>query len=59
MPLTSEEIASRYPIHWLVWNNKHEELAEALKNNKVYNISFFISQRVSIVVDQLNNIKNM
>ncbi|XP_045447833.1 ankyrin repeat domain-containing protein 13D [Melitaea cinxia] len=34
MPLTSEEIANRYPIHWLVWNNKHEELAEALQNNK-------------------------
>ncbi|CAH0715822.1 unnamed protein product, partial [Brenthis ino] len=34
MPLTSEEIASRYPIHWLVWNNKHEELKSALQNNK-------------------------
>ncbi|CAH2096526.1 unnamed protein product [Euphydryas editha] len=34
MPLTSEEIAIRYPIHWLVWNNKHEELTEALQNNR-------------------------
>ncbi|XP_050350901.1 ankyrin repeat domain-containing protein 13D isoform X2 [Nymphalis io] len=34
MPLTSEEIATRYPIHWLVWNNKHLELTAALNNKK-------------------------
>ncbi|XP_026492113.2 ankyrin repeat domain-containing protein 13D [Vanessa tameamea] len=35
MPLTSEEIANRYPIHWIVWNNKPLELTAAL-NNKRY-----------------------
>ncbi|XP_045773214.1 ankyrin repeat domain-containing protein 13D isoform X2 [Maniola jurtina] len=34
MPLTAEEIANRYPIHWLVWNNKHEELKSALQAKK-------------------------
>ncbi|XP_052741348.1 ankyrin repeat domain-containing protein 13D [Bicyclus anynana] len=34
MPLTSEEVASRYPIHWLVWNNKYDELKNELQANK-------------------------
>ncbi|XP_039752990.1 ankyrin repeat domain-containing protein 13D isoform X1 [Pararge aegeria] len=34
MSLTSEDVSSRYPIHWLVWNNKHEELKNALQANK-------------------------
>nr|XP_034831871.1 ankyrin repeat domain-containing protein 13D [Maniola hyperantus] len=34
MPLTAEEISNRYPIHWLVWNNKHEELKSALQAEK-------------------------
>ncbi|XP_041979580.1 ankyrin repeat domain-containing protein 13D [Aricia agestis] len=34
MPQTAEEVASRYPLHWLVWNDKHEELKAALQSNK-------------------------
>ncbi|XP_032517616.2 ankyrin repeat domain-containing protein 13D isoform X1 [Danaus plexippus] len=34
MTLTSEEVSNRYPIHWLVWNNNHNELKNALEANK-------------------------
>lgn len=35
MAITAEEVSSRFPIHWLVWNNRHEELKELLESNKV------------------------
>ncbi|XP_059061479.1 ankyrin repeat domain-containing protein 13D [Achroia grisella] len=31
MALTAEEVAQRYPLHWMVWNNQHEELRSALE----------------------------
>ncbi|KAJ0176842.1 hypothetical protein K1T71_008021 [Dendrolimus kikuchii] len=31
MVLTSSEVIARYPIHWLVWNNQHEELKRSLE----------------------------
>ncbi|CAG5038229.1 unnamed protein product [Parnassius apollo] len=34
MPLNADDIAKRYPIHWLVWNNEHEELKNLLEANK-------------------------
>ncbi|XP_072948956.1 ankyrin repeat domain-containing protein 13D [Epargyreus clarus] len=34
MPLTADEIANRYPIHWLVWNNRTEELKKVLEANQ-------------------------
>ncbi|CAG9786526.1 unnamed protein product [Diatraea saccharalis] len=34
MALTADEVAQRYPIHWLVWNNQHEELKKLLEANK-------------------------
>ncbi|XP_075977875.1 ankyrin repeat domain-containing protein 13B isoform X2 [Anticarsia gemmatalis] len=34
MALSVDEIVKRYPIHWLVWNNQHEELKNALGANK-------------------------
>ncbi|CAH1638032.1 unnamed protein product [Spodoptera littoralis] len=34
MAFTAEEVARRYPIHWLVWNNHHEELKAHLDSNK-------------------------
>ncbi|KAF9817790.1 hypothetical protein SFRURICE_013523 [Spodoptera frugiperda] len=34
MAFTAEEVARRYPIHWLVWNNHHEELKAHLDGNK-------------------------
>ncbi|KAJ2948847.1 hypothetical protein O0L34_g5773 [Tuta absoluta] len=32
--LSKEEVESRYPIHWLVWHNRHEELQIALNARK-------------------------
>lgn len=37
MALTADEVARRFPIHWLVWNNQHEELKTALEAYKVFN----------------------
>ncbi|CAG9102097.1 unnamed protein product [Plutella xylostella] len=34
MSMSTEEIENRYPIHWLVWNNRHEELKKALDSKK-------------------------
>ncbi|XP_026735210.1 ankyrin repeat domain-containing protein 13D [Trichoplusia ni] len=34
MALTAEDVARRYPVHWLVWNNQHEELKSALEVEK-------------------------
>ncbi|XP_028158041.1 ankyrin repeat domain-containing protein 13D [Ostrinia furnacalis] len=34
MAITADEVAERFPIHWLVWNNQHEELKEALESKK-------------------------
>ncbi|KAL0883451.1 hypothetical protein ABMA27_016830 [Loxostege sticticalis] len=34
MALTADEVAERFPIHWLVWNNQHEELKASLESNK-------------------------
>ncbi|KPJ16565.1 Ankyrin repeat domain-containing protein 13B [Papilio machaon] len=34
MPLNVQDVAKRYPIHWLVWNNEHEELKNSLEANK-------------------------
>ncbi|XP_037294487.1 ankyrin repeat domain-containing protein 13D isoform X2 [Manduca sexta] len=34
MALSAEEVARRYPLHWLVWNNNHEELKSSLEANK-------------------------
>ncbi|XP_049872995.1 ankyrin repeat domain-containing protein 13D [Pectinophora gossypiella] len=34
MAMTAEEVARRFPIHWLVWNNEHEELRNCFENNK-------------------------
>ncbi|CAH2048235.1 unnamed protein product, partial [Iphiclides podalirius] len=34
MPLNAQDVAKRYPIHWLVWNNEHEELKNSLEANK-------------------------
>lgn len=37
-----ESIAQKYPLHWLVWNNLHQELKEKLKNESVNTIVVFI-----------------
>ncbi|XP_013164372.1 PREDICTED: ankyrin repeat domain-containing protein 13D [Papilio xuthus] len=34
MPLNVQDVAKRFPIHWLVWNNEHEELKSSLEANK-------------------------
>ncbi|XP_028032709.1 ankyrin repeat domain-containing protein 13D isoform X1 [Bombyx mandarina] len=34
MVLTVDEVSRRYPIHWLVWNNQHDELKTNLENKK-------------------------
>ncbi|CAH0398506.1 unnamed protein product [Chilo suppressalis] len=34
MAITAEEVAQRYPVHWLVWNNQHEELKSSIENKK-------------------------
>ncbi|KAM3962618.1 LOW QUALITY PROTEIN: ankyrin repeat domain-containing protein 13D [Aphomia sociella] len=34
MALTEKEVAQRYPIHWMVWNNQHEELKSSLEANR-------------------------
>ncbi|XP_068633319.1 ankyrin repeat domain-containing protein 13D [Battus philenor] len=34
MPLSANDVAQRYPIHWMVWNNQHEELKSSLEANK-------------------------
>ncbi|XP_060803237.1 ankyrin repeat domain-containing protein 13D [Amyelois transitella] len=33
MAITQEEVIRMYPIHWLVWNNSHEELRSSLESN--------------------------
>jgi hypothetical protein len=35
MAITADEVSQRYPIHWLVWNNQHEELKTSLEGNRV------------------------
>ncbi|XP_063891917.1 ankyrin repeat domain-containing protein 13D [Helicoverpa armigera] len=35
MAFTAEDVARRYPIHWLVWNNEFEELKSLLAANKI------------------------
>lgn len=44
MYLTVEEVSNRYPLHWLVWNNRPEELKNALESGEVsgYWILFFL-----------------
>ncbi|XP_013143847.1 PREDICTED: ankyrin repeat domain-containing protein 13D [Papilio polytes] len=34
MALSVQDVAKRYPIHWLVWNNEHQELKNSLEANK-------------------------
>ncbi|XP_053609463.1 ankyrin repeat domain-containing protein 13D isoform X2 [Plodia interpunctella] len=34
MAITQEEVANRYPIHWLVWNNNHDELRVSLETHR-------------------------
>ncbi|CAH0585930.1 unnamed protein product [Chrysodeixis includens] len=34
MALTADDVARRYPVHWLVWNNQHEELKAELEAQK-------------------------
>ncbi|KAL4707998.1 hypothetical protein ACJJTC_010614 [Scirpophaga incertulas] len=34
MAVTADEIATRFPIHWLVWNNQHEELKNSIEAEK-------------------------
>ncbi|KAJ8721830.1 hypothetical protein PYW08_004232 [Mythimna loreyi] len=35
MAFTAEDVARRYPIHWLVWNNQFQELKAQFDTNKV------------------------
>ncbi|XP_045497916.1 ankyrin repeat domain-containing protein 13D isoform X2 [Colias croceus] len=35
MSVIESEVVTQYPVHWLVWHNKHEELKQALQNNEV------------------------
>lgn len=30
-----KEIKENYPLHYLVWNNEHQDLEKLLKENKV------------------------
>eukprot|EP00058_Branchiostoma_floridae_P002096 XP_002587584.1 hypothetical protein BRAFLDRAFT_230511 [Branchiostoma floridae] len=34
MPITSDQIRERFPLHWLVWHNKFHELLEVLRENQ-------------------------
>ncbi|CAK1554528.1 unnamed protein product [Leptosia nina] len=34
MPVTEQDIIERFPLHWLVWHNNHQELQERLQNNE-------------------------
>lgn len=34
MALSMNDVMRRYPIHWLVWNNQHEELKNSLDANQ-------------------------
>lgn len=32
-----KEIEEKFPLHYLVWQNEHQELEKILKDNKVRN----------------------
>lgn len=37
MSSSLEDIKRDFPLHWLVWNNEHQQLQEVLQTEKVSN----------------------
>lgn len=48
--MDTESIETKFPLHWLVWNNSYEELQEKLKNETVNNTIMIFHKFIFVLI---------